>query len=395
LSTFLRNDPAARPAPGPALWRLGFRPFYLLASSFAAISIALWGAQYLGWLPHSYLPGPIWHAHEMLYGFTMAVITGFLFTAVRNWTNRPTPTGGWLMAIAGLWVAGRVFIFLPWAWVSAVVNAAFPFAVAVGIGIPLIESGNRRNYFFIALFLAIGTVVLYVHAALMLDWTVPAWIGIRVGLDAVLLIITVMAGRVTPMFTVNAIPGAGSRRHATVERAAIAAVLILALLDIAQASGAAVALFMVLAGLVHAVRWWLWAPLKTLRVPLVWVLHAAYAWVPIYFLLRAAAEMQWIAAPLATHALTLGVIGGLTIGMMTRTAKGHTGRPLRAERFDVVCYLLILASAIARVFGPLLVPQAYGAWIGLSAVLFSSGFGLYAVCYFKPLTRPRIDGQPG
>ena len=116
-----------------------FARFILLASIFAALSIASWTAQYEGWLTSSYLPGPVWHAHEMLYGFTLAVITGFLFTAVRNWTERPTPTGGWLMAIAALWVAGRVLIFTPYAWLSAFANAAFPLAVAIGIGIPLVQ----------------------------------------------------------------------------------------------------------------------------------------------------------------------------------------------------------------------------------------------------------------
>ena len=104
----------AIPVPnGFALWCLGFRPFYLLASIFAALSIGSWTAQYEGWLTSSYLPGPLRHAHEMLYGFTLAVITGFLFTAVRNWTERPTPTGRWLMAIAALWIAGRVLMLTP------------------------------------------------------------------------------------------------------------------------------------------------------------------------------------------------------------------------------------------------------------------------------------------
>src|SRR5262245_13088497 len=100
----------ARGKPAFGLWRLGFRPFYLLASGFAAISIVLWAAQYAGWLPHAYLAGPLWHAHEMIFGFVLAVVVGFLFTAGHNWTGRPTPRGGALAAIAALWLAGRVLV---------------------------------------------------------------------------------------------------------------------------------------------------------------------------------------------------------------------------------------------------------------------------------------------
>ena len=183
-------DVRAGAVPSFALWRLGFRPFYLLASIFAAFSIALWTAQYEGWLTSSYLPGPVWHAHEMLYGFTLAVITGFMFTAVRNWTERSTPTGGWLMAIAGLWVAGRFLIFTPYAWLSAFANAAFPLAVAIGIAIPLFKSRNRRNYVFVAILAVIALSELYVHLSELLTWRLPAWVGIQVALDLVLVVMS-------------------------------------------------------------------------------------------------------------------------------------------------------------------------------------------------------------
>src|SRR6185295_5681190 len=148
----MRIEEAARPARGkPAfgLWRLGFRPFDVLASGFATISIVLWAAQYAGWLPNAYLAGPLWHAHEMLFGFVLAVVVGFLFTAGRNWPGLPTPTGGALMALAGLWLAARVLVLTPFGWLAALINAAFPLAAAVGLALPFIAAGNRRNYFFI------------------------------------------------------------------------------------------------------------------------------------------------------------------------------------------------------------------------------------------------------
>ena len=129
-----RSRPSAPPAsPGFALWSLGFRPFYLLASAFSALSVLLWVAQYSGWLPGAYLQGPLWHGHEMLFGYTIAVIAGFLLTAVRNWTGRPTPDGAPLMALAALWVAGRVLVLTPFSAAAAAVNAAFPAALAYGI----------------------------------------------------------------------------------------------------------------------------------------------------------------------------------------------------------------------------------------------------------------------
>ena len=142
---------------------LGFRPFYLLASSFAALSVLLWTAAYAGWLPAVYGRNPFWHAHEMVYGFTSAVIVGFLFTAGRNWTNQPTPTGTLLAALVLLWVAGRLLVFTPWLLVSAVVNAAFPISAALLLGIALARSDNRRNYFFVVLLLVIGLAELAVN----------------------------------------------------------------------------------------------------------------------------------------------------------------------------------------------------------------------------------------
>ncbi len=380
---------------GIALWRLGFRPFYLLASLFAAASIALWAAQYAGWLPRAYLAGPVWHAHEMLFGFTLAVITGFLFTAVRNWTQRPTLTGMWLAAIAALWVAGRVLVLTPYGTLAAAVNAAFPLAVAAGIGVPLVQSGNRRNYFFIALLLGLAFAVLGVHLAQLGVIALPAWLGLRIALDVVLFIMAVMAGRVVPMFTNNGVPGTRARRHPLLEKAALGGIGLLLVADVLQTEGAVLAGLLAVLAAVHLARLALWEPWKTLRVPLVWALHVAYLWIPIHLALRALGEAGLIAAPLATHALTVGAIGGLTLAMMTRTAKGHTGLPLEALRGDVACYVLVLTAAVARVFGPMVAPERDVALVLISAALWSSAYALYAVRYAPLLTRPRRDGLPG
>jgi len=378
-----------------ALWRLGFRPFYLLASAFAALSVLLWALQYSGALPFAYLRGPVWHAHEMLFGYTLAVIAGFLFTAVRNWTQRDTPTGAALAAIAALWLAGRILVLTPFGAAAAVANAAFPLAVAVGIGIPLARSGNRRNYFFVLLLALLACAVAVTHLVQLGLLSLPPWAGVRVGLDAVLFVIAVMAGRVVPMFTNNGIPGANARRLPWVERAALGSVLLLGVADGAGLHGVSLALILGAGAALHLLRWLLWQPYRTWRTPLVWVLHAGYAWVPVHLALRALSEFQLVPAPLATHALTIGAIGGLTIGMMTRTARGHTARPLRAGAFEIASYLLVLAAALTLVFLPLLLGGVYLASVLLSGLLWSAGFALYAVCYWPILTRPRLDGRPG
>ena len=390
----IRAIPPAPPA-GWALWQLGFRPFYLGASLFAALSVGLWTAQMSGWITHPYLAGPVWHAHEMLFGFALAVIVGFLLTAGQSWSGRPTPTGPKLMALAFLWVAGRVLVLTPFGWAAAVVNTAFPFAAAIALAIPFIAAGNKRNYFFIGLLCALGVAAALMHLSQLGVLAFPQWAGIRAGLDVVLFIMVVMAGRVIPMFTNNGAPGAGAVRNDSVEKLALGSTLLLLGADVLQLSGLPLAVVTGVAALTHAVRFGLWRPWKTLHVPIVWVLHAAYAWIPLHLLLRALAESGVVAGNLATHALTVGAIGTLTIGMMTRTARGHTGRPLQADAWDTACYLLIVAAALVRVALPLVVPSVYMLSVALSGLLWSTGFGLYAIRYWPVLTRPRLDGKPG
>ena len=387
------DAPAAAAQPF-ALWRLGFRPFYLAAALFASLSVLAWAAQYAGLVP-SYPGGVAIHAHEMVFGFAFAVITGFLFTAGRNWTNQPTPTGGWLAAVLALWLLARVLAFVSPGWQAGIANAAFAVAVATGLAIPIFRSRNRRNYFFVGLALAMGAASLVAQLGIDGAIDVAPQFGVSIGLDLVLFVVAVMGGRVIPMFTNNGVPGTSARRSTWTERAALGGVLLLIAFDVAGVRGAPLAALAVVVGVAHAIRLGLWQPWRTLRVPLVWVLHAAYAWIPIHLVLRALAELGLVASPLATHALTIGAIGGVIIGMITRTARGHTGRPLRADRFEIACYALVLAAAVVRVLVPLVVPAAYAPSVAASAVLWSAGFGLYAIRYWPVLTRPRIDGKPG
>lgn len=378
-----------------ALWDLGFRPFYLLASIFAALSVPLWALQVTGLLGQSYLAGPVWHAHEMLFGFALAVIVGFLFTAGRNWANRPTPTGPVLMALAALWVAARVLVLTPFGACAAIANVAFPWAAAVALAVPFYKARNRRNYFFVGLLALMGVAAGFVHLTQLGVVDLPSWVGLQLALDVVLFIMAVMAGRVMPMFTNNGVPGAAAVQRPAVEKAALGMLLVLAVADLVGVHGIALVIVATAAGLAHATRWILWQPWKTRRVPIVWVLHLAYLWIPVHLALRALAELGQVAPTLATHALTVGAAGGLIIGMMTRTARGHTARPLRADRVDTACYVLVLLGACVRVLTPLVAPGWFAQTMLVSAVCWSGGFALYAIRYWPVLSRQRLDGRPG
>ncbi len=383
------------PAHDFALWSLGFRPFYLLASLFSAVSVLLWAAQFSGYLPATYLQGSALHGHEMLFGYTIAVIAGFLLTAVRAWTNQPTASGGALMALAALWVGGRILVLTPYAMAAAIVNAAFPVAIAVAIGIPLVRARNVRNYFFIGLLALMGALVLVVHLAMQGRVELPPRAGLQLALDVVLFILAVMGGRVIPMFTNNGVPGAGAARHPLIEKAALGAVILLLAADLLQLPPVAVAALALTAALAHGARLYLWKPWRTFAAPLVWILHAAYAWIVIHLALRGLAALDLVAGSYAVHALTVGAIGGLTLGMMTRTARGHTGRPLVADGCELAVFLLVQLAAVVRVCAGIAWPEWHMPAIQISALMWSSAFGLFAARYWPVLTRPRLDGKAG
>jgi uncharacterized protein involved in response to NO len=331
----------------------------------------------------------------MIFGYAFAVIVGFLFTAVRNWTNEATPTGGTLMSIAALWIAGRVLVLTPWHALAAIADTAFALAAAAGIALPLFRSRNHRNYFFVVLIAALGAANLAFHLAMAgaIDVAVDRWL--RFALDVVLFVMAVMGGRVIPMFTANAVAGAQPRRVAWVEQAALGSVLALLAIDLTGAPPPVTAVIAGVAALAHGARLALWQPWLTAGRPILWILHASYAWIAVYLALRALAAVDLVPVSLATHALTVGAIGGLTLGMMTRVARGHTGRPLQARGPEVLAYGLIQLAAVVRVGGPLLVPQWGAAAIVVSGLCWSASFALFTVVFWPILARPRIDGRSG
>ncbi len=388
---------AAAPAPrGWPLWRLGFRPFYLGAALFGALAVPLWVALLLGALPASLPVAPLlWHAHEMLFGFAAAVIVGFLLTAGRAWTGLATPRGPLLAGLAGLWLAARATAwFGPYALHAALDLALLPLVALILVD-RLLRAGNRRNLPLAGLLLALAAANGAFHAA-VLGWLSLAPLQpLHAGLALIVMIECVMAGRVIPAFTMSALPGLRLQVPQWLEISALdstAAGLALWVLAPAGPAGAAV---LGAAALLQAARLWRWQPLRTRGRPILWVLHAAYAWVPLGLALLALAQWGVLSATAGLHALAVGATGGLIIGMVTRTARGHTGRPLKVGRWEVAAYSLVMAAALLRVALPLLPAALWAPVLVLAVAAWAAAFGLYLALYAPWLLATRLDGKDG
>jgi uncharacterized protein involved in response to NO len=378
------------------LWSIGFRPFFLLAGVSALVIVPSWIAVLLlGLQLPAALPPLVWHAHEMLFGYTAAVIAGFLLTAVRNWTGRDTASGSSLVALCALWLAGRVVCAAGAAWpgpLCAAIDVAFLPAVAWTIGLPIVRTRNWRNAGMplVLLLLACGNLLIW-SGALRSDWPALAK-GQRLTLDVIALLIVVIGGRIIPGFTANAVTGLTPRAQGWLDRAGIASMVALIAIDALGSGGSHAAFAAGLAGAVNAARLWGWGGSRTLSRPILWVLHLGFAWTAAALVLRAVAQRGGaFTESTATHALTVGGIGLMTLGMMTRVALGHTGRRLELSRSAVLAIVALALSALARVAGPLLWPAHYPVVLALSALLWTLSFGLFLLRYTPILLAPRSD----
>jgi uncharacterized protein involved in response to NO len=381
---------------GTALFNLGFRPFYLLAALLAASALPLWLVQYFGLLA---LPAPYaamtWHAHEMVFGFAVAVIAGFLFTAARNWTGLPTPTRAPLALLAALWLLGRVLMLTGPGWTAAIVDLAFLPAVALALWIPLYRSGNR-NQFFVGLLLVLAAANLAFHLAHAQVLQIAELTPVRCALYLVVLIITIMGGRVIPSFTRNAIPGARTRMVRPLDLSAIGAAAVAFAVLLSPLPGVLAGVLCVGAAALHAARLWTWDPWCTRGAPILWILHLSYAWIPVGLLLLGLHALGVdMPATLGDHALSVGAVGGMIIGMITRTARGHMGLPLQVNRMEVIAYVCVHLAALARVLWPLASPDTYAWALSVAGALWSVAFVLYLLVYVPLLAVPRVDRRPG
>ncbi len=395
----MQIDEPRRPNPsGTALLALGFRPFFLLAGLGAVGLLAVW----LGYVSaparlQAYYAGTFWHAHEMLFGYTVAVICGFLLTAVRNWTDMPTPSGAPLGVLAGLWVLGRL---LPLSgpgvpgWVIAVVDLSLLPALAWVVGVRVHRRRQFNNYVFAALPLLMTLANLLVHLE-MLDITQDtAWYGIYGMVWLVMLIIVLMGGRVIPFFAERGVQGLKTRSWPIIENLAPGVIVVVALSDLFLPDGITLWAAL-LAFVVHAIRVAGWYDRLMWREPLVWVLILGYAWLTLGLGLMVLARAGWISAFIALHAFTVGGLGGITLGMMSRVAIGHTGRPMKLPKGMVWSYYFLFAAAIVRVLFPLIWPDVYVREVMASGGLWILAFLVFLHFYTPVLIRPRVDGRPG
>lgn len=377
------------------LWRLGFRPFYLLAAAFAALSVPFWVAQYLGWLTGWPQVGLSWHMHEMVFGMALAVIIGFLFTAGRTWTGLWTPRRAHLAALAGLWLAGRIAMLAAPAALAAVIDLLFVPLAGWPIYRVLQQSGNKRNLFLAGL-LGLLTIANAIFHGAVLGWIdiAPA-LPIQAAILIIVVIESVIGARVIPMFTSNGAPG--TKPIVNPKRDQIALVLMAgaSLTWIFGAPAPAIAAFTGAAACAMLLRLVGWKPHRTIHVPLLWILHLSYGWIPIGFFLLALAALDVVSASAAFHALTVGSMAGLILGMMTRTSLGHTGRPLKSGRAELAMYIFVQAGAVTRVWASIGTVGTRDAALIVSGVCWSAAFLLFMIVYGPYLFRPRLDGREG
>ena len=381
-----------------SIFQLGFRTFYSLAAIFAIAAMILWLRAFAGLSgTGDYLYGVVWHSHEMLFGFATAVITGFLLTAVRNWTGLPTPTGAALAMLAVLWLAARALIIIGPASLAAVVDVAFLPALALAIAGPILRSKNQRNYKVLALILMLAASHGVYHLASL--GFAEAWLArtsLFVGIDILVILMAIVGGRVIPAFTRNAIPSATSRHEPWVELITFVSMILIIAASVLRGSWAVPPMFMALlltvAAAAHAIRLALWDPVKTIHNPLLWMMPAAYSWMPIAFLLRALAATNIIPAGAWIHAMTMGAVSALMLAMMMRSSLGHTGRALVASKTDMAAFLLLQIAAIVRVAASIVAGETYQQWIVVSGLIWALAFLVFALRYLPMLSRPRVTG---
>ncbi len=383
----------------PAVFAYGFRPFFLAAGFYATISIPIWIAFLLGYLQFdSHWSVQTWHAHEMIFGFFVSAITGFLLTAIPSWTGKRGYAGAPLIVLILVWLLGRVAVALSAAlpaWLVAAIDLAFLPVLAFTLLPALIRSGNRRNLVFIALLAMLFTANLQFYIS---DGTTTA--PFQFAINLILILVTIVGSRILPVFTASGLRQAGHdikiRRNALLDKSIL---ICMGLMIVADIVHPAPMWIVALTGFTTVLYCWQisrWRGWLTISEPILWVLHIGYMWIPIALVLKIA-WLSGAAIPATSwlHALTAGAFSTMILGVMSRAALGHTGRALVVAPTITVAYILLSFAALIRVFAPILVPQFWSQSMVASALLWSTAFILFLIIYTPILCLPRIDGRAG
>lgn len=367
-----------------AFWGRGFRPFFFKAAVFAVLAVPLWAFVMSGIVPGA--PGifsdPLfWHAHEMIFGFTMAVVAGFLLTAVANWTGWAPVRGAHLFFLVALWAFGRAasaFPDVPF-WLAGAINLVFIPCLAVSLFVPLWKSGNIRNFVFLGLL----SVLFILESAFFALQDVKF---LHAALFVMMAVVGIVGGRIVPSFSVAWLRFHGQHVQQKdllgLDKVSFSLSLFLAgivLVFGTDAAACGIAAF-ALAG-VQTWRWRFYYPLATLAEPMLWILHAGFFWMILGFALLGLSAFGFAPISSAIHALTAGSIGSLTLGMMCRVTMGHTGRMIRANRATIVSFYLMQLSAALRVLGPVAFPGEILLVFQVSGVLWAACFLIYLFVY--------------
>ncbi len=378
------------------LFNLGFRAFFALAGFAALFLVLLWNAMFKG--SHAlvnYFSPNEWHAHEMLLGYSVAVIAGFLLTAVKNWTGEPSITGDKLAGLCLLWLYGRILPFysglLPDS-IIALVDFAFLPVLAYRISQPILKTKNYHNLLFVGilLILALGNAIIHADK---LGLCKQGATGLLLVIATLMILILVVAGRVFPFFTERGLTGVLIIRNPLLDQLAIASALIVFGLQLLHISGTLLAIAALAAAGINIARVCGWYNRKIWYVPLLWVLYVGYGWIILGFLATVLSVYGVVSSTLALHAFTLGGIGVLSLGMMARVSLGHTGRALKASNAIALAFVLLNLAAIFRVLLPMVLPTWYNGFMYLTTLSWLTAFALFVFVYTPILTAVREDGQ--
>ena len=380
----------------------GFRPFFLLCGFYAVLSMVAWILTYQGVLDlGGALPASYWHGHEMLFGFAMAAVAGFLLTAVPTWTGTKPVSGAGLAVLAALWVLGRAAMWLgdalPPVAVAGLDLSLIP-ALGLVVGRAVVAKRQFRNAVFPALLAVLFAANLLVHLEALGITEDSAALGLRLGLYVFTVMVAVLGSRMIPAFTRNALASAGIeaevRSGGGVQVAALVALVAAVAADLADAPAVAQGVLALGAALLLAASMRGWQTRRVLGQPILWVMHLAYAWLPVGFALKGLADLTGMLPPTAAlHGMTTGAIGTMILAMTTRVALGHTGRALKVAPPITVAYVLVTLAALLRVAAPLAAPGAYVPSIVASGLFWAAAFAIFTVVYWPILTGPRA-GEP-